>query len=300
MCEQLERQLFEARVLAVFDNACDLVTSDRDVIALVSPRIGDGPLNIVVDVEPGDFTTLKLETTASLGSLQRRRSEESLSHKAETLRRSTAQSNRLPHLQIGDLQVLLDEATVWEPRPDWDALRTRCTSIRSNLALLHAIALHHAPLESLLNPKPTEKSTNCAILTTVRQAAVALRAGWDGDMAQLHKGVKQLAGLGTGLTPTGDDFLVGVMVWARLAHPTPDVFCETIVETAVPRTTTLSAAFLRFAAKGECSAAWHQLLAALATGSMGELDAATRQILAHGATSGADALAGFLWMNAAD
>ena len=39
---------FDARVLAVFESACDLVTHDGDVIALVSPQIGDGPLNVVV------------------------------------------------------------------------------------------------------------------------------------------------------------------------------------------------------------------------------------------------------------
>jgi len=83
-------------------------------------------------------------------------------------------------------------------------------------------------------------------------------------------------------------------VW--LAHPTPRSLCRALVEAAAPRTTTLSAAFLRAAAQGEWSAAWHVLLAALNEGTEVEITAAVQDVLAHGATSGADALAGFLWI----
>jgi hypothetical protein len=97
------------------------------------------------------------------------------------------------------------------------------------------------------------------------------------------------------LTPAGDDFLAGAMLWGWLAHPTPDFLCRLVIEAAVPRITTLSAAFLRAAARGECSAAWHALLAALSRGSDEEVARAARDVLALGATSGADTLAGFLW-----
>jgi hypothetical protein len=106
--------------------------------------------------------------------------------------------------------------------------------------------------------------------------------------------VAWLAGLGGGLTPAGDDLLCGAMLAAWLAHPDPAGFCRGVVETAVPRTTMLSAAFLHAAGRGECGAAWHRLLAALAAGADDEIAAATAAVLAHGATSGADALTGFV------
>jgi hypothetical protein len=84
------------------------------------------------------------------------------------------------------------------------------------------------------------------------------------------------------------------MLWAWVAHPTPATFCSEMVQVAAPRTTTLSAAFLRSAARGECSPAWHQLLAALVK-TDSDLTASIRDVLAHGATSGADTLAGFLY-----
>jgi hypothetical protein len=96
------------------------------------------------------------------------------------------------------------------------------------------------------------------------------------------------------------------MLWAWLAHPAPARLCRALAKAAVDRTTTLSAAFLRAAARGECSAPWHALLAALSDGLSEEeearITAAVQKILARGATSGADSLAGFLyfshWRNA--
>ena len=133
---------------------------------------------------------------------------------------------------------------------------------------------------------------------TVRRTARELVAGWAGDEDALRRGARRLAGLGGGLTPAGDDFLAGLMLRAWLDHPAPEAFCWPIVDAAAPRTTALSAAFLRAAARGECSAAWHGLLAALAGGGPALLEEAMCRVLAHGHTSGADMLAGFLgWPN---
>ena len=68
-----------------------------------------------------------------------------------------------------------------------------------------------------------------------------------------------------------------------------------LTKAAVPRTTTLAAALLQAAAQGECSAPWHALLAALDMGPETEITAVVHTILAQGATSGADSLAGFLY-----
>jgi hypothetical protein len=255
-------------VLAIFIHACDLVTADGDVIALVTPGIGNGPLNIVVNAEAGNFASLEPGLAVTM---------------------------RGAHLQIGNLHVALDKTALWEPLPDWDALRNQRVAIVSRLPLLSDIGLRHAPTESLL-PFTSDEATirQGDLLAHADQATQTLQAGWEGDNGQLQEGVARLAGLGRGLTPAGDDFLVGVMLWAWVAHPTPAAFCDTVAQVAAPRTTTLSAAFLRSAARGECSAAWHQLLAALVKTDH-DLTASTRPVLAHGATSGADTLAGFLY-----
>ena len=262
-------------VLAVFERACNLVASDGHVIGVVLPDVGDGPLNIVVGGESGVFASLEPGMPARLDR---------------------------GRMRAGALEIDLADAQVWEPCPDWEVLRTEGDAIRDHLPLLEASALRHAPASSLLvltsghsaGSGPTD-SAYSSVRATASEATVLLQVGWRGDETQLRAGAARLAGLGSGLTPSGDDFLFGVMMWAWLAHPDPTMLRRVLLDASAPRTTTLSAALLGAAARGECSAAWHLLLAALAQGNDSDLDAAARDVLARGATSGADALAGFLW-----
>jgi hypothetical protein len=191
---------------------------------------------------------------------------------------------------------------VWEPRPDWDTLRAGPAATGSCLPLVRARCLRYAPggsLLGLLEAVLPHDAPARAIFSAASKAAEMLRAGWAGDLRQLREGAARLAGLGSGLTPAGDDFLTGAMLQAWLAHPTPDHVCRA-VKVAVSRTTALSAAFLRAAARGECSAPWHTLLAAMSEGpgegTEDKITAAVHQVLKHGATSGADSLAGFLYV----
>jgi hypothetical protein len=126
----------------------------------------------------------------------------------------------------------------------------------------------------------------------------ALRAGiYTGDRAQLALGAQRLAGLGPGLTPAGDDFLVGWMAGLWLfgtgaGLPVAEL-CGLMAAAAAPRTTRLSAAWLRHAAAGRFGEAWHRLAADV--GDEDALRAAAGRIRDTGATSGSDALAGLWW-----
>jgi len=259
----VQHQAFSARVLAVFDQVCDLATPKGDVVALVLPGVGNGPLNIVVQAELGELAATVPGTPAWLDG---------------------------DMLRIGDREVALEHAPVWEPCPDWSAHRARLQAITAGLPALRAFAQNHAPAGSLLATLDT--TSPHVALSQVRNSGPE----WESDFTHLWQTAIHLAGRGIGLTPAGDDFLAGVMLWAWLAHPAPGPVCQTLVEVAAPRTTTLSAAFLRAAARGECDANWHRRLAALSTGDIVQLAPAVQQVAAHGATSGADMLAGFLWL----
>jgi hypothetical protein len=151
-------------------------------------------------------------------------------------------------------------------------------------------------LSLLWDYEPPGSSSLTAVRARALKAAQTLWVGWGGDEAQVKAGAAQLAGLGTGLTPSGDDFLLGTMLCAWLAHPSPKRYCAEVLDAALAQTTLLSAAYLRSAAGGECSSPWHLLLEALASGSEERIVDAARAVVAYGHTSGSDALAGFLWM----
>ena len=125
-----------------------------------------------------------------------------------------------------------------------------------------------------------------------------MQALQDDDRLSIGGNAALLAGLGPGLTPAGDDYLVGLMaglrVWPGLCEVSSEEDCRIILEAAEGRTTLLSRAFLRSAKEGLFGEIWHELLAELAGGEATRIRQAVRRILSAGATSGADALAGFL------
>jgi len=309
----------DARVTFVFKRACNLMTADGHVIALVLPVVGDGPLNIVVDGSPGVFSVL--EPGMSVWLDQGRPS--SLSERCSLAPCGRLISGKIAQkqtknghealcyrvLRVADLQIDLKKAVIWDARPNWKELRALQNKIKDRLLLLQSFALRTATEGSLL-PLVSRRqggdepylagvkslgSTSAIVFTAAREALGFLQTGWEQDESQLQTGAAQLAGLGGGLTPAGDDFLTGAMVWGWLAHPNPGFLGRLLFEAAAPRTTVLSAAILAAAARGECSAAWHALLASLSQGTNAEVDRAVRDVLSHGATSGADAMAGFLW-----
>lgn len=125
----------------------------------------------------------------------------------------------------------------------------------------------------------------------------ALRSGLlQADMTLLSEGASELAGLGQGLTPSGDDFLCGIMAALRSLSDTARTVSDALLDGAKGRTTTLSFAFLEAAAQGHVTVPWKALLIALpdepSPDALADLVAAVTQ---PGHSSGADMLAGFLW-----
>lgn len=103
-----------------------------------------------------------------------------------------------------------------------------------------------------------------------------------------------LIGLGPGLTPSGDDFLVGVLV--ALHHlGIVDVagdLAQSVLARAKRRTNDISRAHLAAAAEGEGLAPIHLVLASLCAPGVPELGLALSAVDAIGHTSGWDATAG--------
>jgi hypothetical protein len=271
--EQMAEQPVDGRVHSVFRRTCYLYLDNDSLLALVAPELDNGPLNIVLARVPAGWLDLQPGMPARVGD------------------------NRVP---IGGLAVCLDGAATWEPCPDWERLRAGARALLARLQHLATWSKDHAPGDSMLalvhGPTQAGVCTASAAHARALLGAEAMWAGWRGDEAQLRAAAAQLAGLGGGLTPAGDDFVLGVMLSAWLAHPDPGRYCKMALEASAGRTTMLSAAFLRAAAGGECGAAWHRLLESLGGGSDEGVTAAAAAVLSHGHSSGADALAGFLWM----
>jgi hypothetical protein len=106
--------------------------------------------------------------------------------------------------------------------------------------------------------------------------------------------VETLIGLGPGLTPSGDDFLGGVLIALRaLGWPdVSDTVGRWLLGRANTRTHPISYAHLRCAADGAGAAVLHDALAALMSPGAPGLRARLDAVAAMGHSSGWDALAG--------
>ncbi len=266
--DRLQAAGFAGRVLGVHAAACNLADEAGQVITLVAPAVGDGPFNVVVDTS---FEALVAGDAA----------------------RADAE-----RLVAGRLEIDLAAALAWDPRPDWPRLKAARAPIAAGFAAFDewtpsAIweGLTHA---TGADEYPEGKPTFMARLARGQEAyrRLILDGLGSGDRAALVEGTGLLAGLGPGGTPAGDDFLVGAMVAAWLLGDAADA--AAIAEAAAGRTSTLSAAFLRAAGRGELIAPWHALLEALAAGQPERVEKAAMVLESIGASSGADALDGFI------
>ncbi len=270
------------RVLSAFDRACNLVDAEGNVLALVTAERGMTPFG------------LEVETAARFSQLAPG---------------SPAQVTD-EYLLLGPLRIALGGARLWNPRPDWPALRqwaAHPANVDGLLTLAHAEGKPGSLLEVVV-PVPDLAqagrgeaqvgSAHALATQRVRAGAAHLVAGLAAaSLERCRSGVQALAGLGGGLTPAGDDFIVGVLLaaWAGLGAAERALpLAPVVAAEAASRTTTLSAAYLHAAARGECAAPWHALFAALLRAKPAETLRALRRLLAVGHTSGADGLAGFL------
>ncbi len=142
------------------------------------------------------------------------------------------------------------------------------------------------------------------------QAALAARIGGAVDLMEsawrlrcvdpVLRGVKQLVGLGIGLTPSGDDFLIGFIAAAYFfAHA--DDFRKSVFEGMRPlvhRTNLPSFFMLKAALKGSYPGPLSEFLNAIETGPRAKVRYAAERLTRLGATSGQDMLAGVLsWLH---
>lgn len=132
-----------------------------------------------------------------------------------------------------------------------------------------------------------------------RAAALALgRAARADDPLAFTNAALRLLGLGSGLTPSGDDYVGGALFALRAIHPRQRAWqtaATGICALAASRTHAISAALLSDLASGDSFAALHALLAGAAAGlEPAALAATVDELTAIGHSSGWDMLTGLL------
>lgn len=262
------------RIGSVFDN-CFYVTFDEDWICFGSEKFPMGPLNV-------------------------RTSAPARTHWTKT---GLSVDDRIliaaGMVHVGHLFVFsLGEAVAWKPVPPigWTA-----GSLQAGLGRLDALLPHYKAVDGLADftrRLPVPRSVNQAADAS-RKSIALLSTALEHDefrAAVIGDAAKRLLGLGPGLTPSGDDFLGGMMIalYAIGHEDGATALWTAIAPHLAKRTNAISRAHLRAAAAGTGHEALHATLNNLLRGEIDSLRSDLDRIDSIGHSSGWDTLAGVL------
>ena len=243
-------------VLSRHQRVINFLTTDDEILAVVHPEVGNGPFHVVL-ARPVDFSAISPQA------------------------RGMWQGQRL---QVGDAVIDWARARGWNPH-----LAPRAISAPSLVVLQECAHRSNAFEERWAG-------MDSHAVARMQRGGALLRTGIvDADAASLNQGLQLLVGLGPGLTPAGDDYVLGALARCQIDPSLPGrELLQARIPYFAPKTTRLSRAWLLYATHGQFDERWHALQHALAQDDARLINRACEAILRVGASSGPQALAGFL------
>jgi Protein of unknown function (DUF2877) len=258
---------FTGVVHSVFRRACNIRTDDRGLLALLAPELGNVPHGV------------RVEAPAGLAFADHIRAGQRVGCRAAVLR-----------IADSDLAVDLRTALIW--RSELAGLRVDLT--RPTVASAWQVAWRAS--------QRRRRSAHDPLLGTVYGRGVALAdASRALDLDRAIAAVRALIGCGPGLTPAGDDLIVGLLagLFASLGDdPARRRFLHAlgvIITVAAAATGEISRTYLRHATLGRVAEPLARLAGAIGAGlPAAEVERAADQALKVGHTSGGDGVFGLL------
>ncbi|MFD7155865.1 DUF2877 domain-containing protein [Kribbella sp. NPDC059898] len=250
----LSGRALSGEVHSVFERVVNLVTPDGWLITLAARTMDDAPNTVRVDEASWTEVRAGELFTAADGRLE-------IAGLTVDLRHANRWQPQLPPLVAGSCEpavVTIDEVL-------------GAVGVAGGMVAVGATAFEREQARLL-------QAHSAGLVAALRL----------GDAAAVAVHVRGLVGLGPGLTPSGDDFLTGLLLSAasvrRLLAPA--------VAAQVHRTTAVSAVTLTEAARGRVRQSLVDLLRAVANGNQPDVRTAARRVLVIGRTSGTDILSG--------
>ncbi len=250
------------RVHSRFGRAVNFL-SGKGVVAVVEPEIGSGPLNVVVDeLAPADRDDLDI-------------------------------GSRL----VG----LAGQSLAWRPDQIYDSslaiVRGSAAAFTRNLPIFTRLLSENAPTYSLVFLCDPLHLVHFRSGFAREFALHVQRCVQDIFGGHLHRGIRRLRGCGFGLTPSGDDFIAGLLIGLNLLeriHRRDFGETRRLVYAAARSRNLLTDIFLSLAYEGRVCAKMKNLLTALLNAGAREIRRSTEELCSVGETSGADLATGFL------
>lgn len=276
------RTAFEASVHSVFQSAANLrLANGGKLLTLVVSTEADLPQGLRLDT-PGDFSFDRLHVGEPVTCRDNLLRLESLSLTVD-LRKARLWKCDLPALNIDLTNPAIGSA--WSSV--WQALNRRQTNSRA--AILADDLFRTGAMPQAGVPQKAGQAVRALLQATHRFDLLAASVA------------RELVGLGAGLTPTGDDLLVGYLagLWCTLRGDRQRLqFVSNLGKIILHpshQTTDISRTFLEHASQGQVSSLLVDLAQAIRTGADSDrLLNSAETAMQVGHTSGMDTVTGFL------
>ena len=267
-------------VCASFRRSCYVHTCEGEILCIADEALGRGPLTISIRLVDG----MDLQTLGIVEDMPVLVEDECL--------------------LLGPLELPLQDAEVWRPQPVGRVVDSRVVQRARRLAMtlssqvpcdgLGCLLFH---IETLASGQGVNIDDSTPIVGMASKSMAGLVNGAvAGDIPRIEAGVRGLLGLGPGLTPSGDDLLVGALLALHSAKsPGAESLSHVVAANGPAMTGAISVSMLYQASLGLGSEASHELIAALVEGHpASDLWQRTHTLTAVGHTSGWDTLVGIL------
>jgi hypothetical protein len=271
MIERLQRSEFSGYVHSVFDKTINVMCLENgELYTLACNRVDNAPNTLVIDVN--SFGELGINMN---GSVQ-------VAH------------NRI---DIGSkLVIAMDHAKMWESIvPSYP---TAVELLKINVAKMNRHMDMHGTRGGMKKPLPSHRMFEEAVSSMLlERSEMLLTALLRHEMSTAFDMAVRLVGLGPGLTPSGDDFLVGLFTIFNMPNsPCSEWtdFSARVVQEAQGLTNEISYMAMKKASLGRVRESILKLLHALIAGSQEELLLALDRVLNIGSSSGTDIATGLV------
>jgi len=245
-----------------FDRVINFINNDN-IVSLVDKEIGGGPLHIVIkNVNLNDIHSLEIRQ----------------------------QSIVLNHVEIGFREDQYFNSSI-------DFKHLNVDTFQKNLIIFEKLLIeisHPKSLAFLLDETRINYFHSEFDKAFVKQISIGVHLIYNGD---LLNGVKMLRGCGFGLTPSGDDFICGLLIGLNFIRELFGKDISNLINSIYKVSkgeNIFSNTFLKLARDGLLFERMKKLLAAILCGGENEIRQCMKRLYSVGESSGADLCTGFL------
>lgn len=269
--ERIQHGNFTGRVHSIFDRTFNIQSEDRgELFTIANESLDNGPNTLVTEFTHFSEMDIAIDD------------------------RVYAMNNTL--CILNKIKIKLDDAKKWNSvLPPYPANEQQ---LRRNLNAARLFIDHYGKNGGMKRSHTDGSSFDQEVTRLLAERSrLLLQAISRGSMQQAEREAAGLVGLGFGLTPSGDDFLVGLFVvfnlpMSPLYHCRS--FCMQVAAQSIGRTNEISYITLKKAATGQARESLIRLLRDLTVGSEESMRASLGSVLNIGSTSGTDIAIGIV------